>query len=129
MIGYDEVIIVMVIWLYFIGNSVSTHEENHIDADVLGLFLKKEVSREVKNIIIDIIEAAMLVALTIYSAKAFLWNISKGSTSITLKIPMAVSYLPLVIGFGMSFVYTLVFLYNHCMKLKDSCKEKKRGEQ
>ena len=39
-VGYDEIVLLAVVWLYFIGGGYAMYKKEHISAEMMQLFLK-----------------------------------------------------------------------------------------
>ena len=48
LLGYEEIIIILAMWLYFIGGSYASYTKSHINAEVVTLFLKIKLQKIIR---------------------------------------------------------------------------------
>lgn len=112
--AYEEWLMVIAFWMFFMASAVATHNHVHINADILGIFIKSSKVAWLRTIAVQTIELVVLIYLTylgyIMIAEEFaaypMWQ-----TSIALKIPFMVPRLGIALGFLMMTVYTALYLY------------------
>lgn len=49
--GYDEIVVILALWLYYVGGLYGSYEDCQIKADVLSIVIHKESSLRLLNII------------------------------------------------------------------------------
>lgn len=101
----------LVLWVGFIGASLATREEKHINIDLFTRFLSKGLKEFVR--IITNIFAAFICAVLTYAAQNFVLDEKVMGTTIFNDIP--VWYFQVIIPFGfmvMSFRFLVLALHN-----------------
>ena len=106
-LGYDELIVVAVLWLYFIGGSYATMTKNHVSADVFSLLVKKPKTKSVHSMIVSLVDMFLLGFLVYLCIPYITWNINAMQVSPGLKIPLLVSQSAVAVGFTFSFFYAI----------------------
>lgn len=107
--GYDELIVIAVLWLYFISGSYATMAKDHITADVFSLIIKKPKTKAVHNTLVSLFEMFLLGYLVYLCIPYITWSIAKRPISPGLKIPLLVSQLAIITGLTFSLFYTVYY--------------------
>ena len=103
----EELLVIFALWLYFIGGvEGGNYRDDHIKADVLSVFVKKETTIHIVNVVVKIISLVVSVALAVWAWQYFQFCQVVGGKTLVLKLPMMCSRFALVLG------YTLPVLYN-----------------
>ena len=106
--GFEEIAILIAVWLYFCGSANACREQSQISADMLDMFVKNKTIVSGITVFYRIV-GLVIVALLTYLCWDFLkFNLDIGTKSSLLKIPMYCYHASLLIGFG------LMFLYDFC---------------
>ncbi|MBE3671323.1 C4-dicarboxylate ABC transporter [Vibrio navarrensis] len=112
--AYEEWLMVVAFWMFFMASAVATHNNVHINADILGIFIKSQKVAWIRTIVVQAIEFIVLIYLTYLSYVMVAEEITSypmWQTSIALKIPFLVPRLGIALGFLMMAVYTALYLY------------------
>lgn len=104
--GSDEILVILALWLYFVGGLYGSYEDCHIKADVLSVFVHKESVLRVVNVIIKLISLIVSVWLAVWAFKYLDLCLMLGGKTLVYKLPMMCSRGALVVG------YTLPVIYN-----------------
>lgn len=112
--AYEEWLLPIAFWMFFIASAIATHDDVHINADILGVFLKNPRYIWIRTIIVKTIELFILCYLNYLGYVMIAEEVSAyptWDTSIALKIPFLVPRLGIALGFLMMAVYTALYLY------------------
>ena len=112
--AYEEWLMVIAFWMFFMASAVATHNRVHINADILGIFITNPKVAWIRAILVQALELIVLVYLTYLSYVMIAEEVTAypmWQTSIALKIPFLVPRLGIAIGFLMMTVYTALYLY------------------
>lgn len=112
--AYEEWLLIVCFWVYFIGASIGTYEDTHINADLLGSFLRNPKALWIRNLCVTGIEFFIACCAVYWSVIMIFaefdeypyWN-----TTIALKIPFVVPRLAIAVGFSFMAFYSLLKLY------------------
>lgn len=115
--GFEELCILIVVWMYFIGSANASREQSHITADMLELFVKKGKTFQI-IVVVRRVFCVLVVAVMAYLAWDFMmFSATRGAATTILKIPMFCYHISLFIGITLMAVYDLCYLINDVQKL------------
>lgn len=117
--AYEEWLMTIAFWMFFMASAVATHNNVHINADILGIVLKRPKTIWLRAIAVKVIELLILVYLSylaVYMVYEEIIVYPMWQMTIALKIPFAVPRLGIAIGILMMTFYTILYLY---LLLKD----------
>lgn len=112
--AYEEWLMVIAFWLFFLASAVATHNNSHITADILGILLKNSRTIWIRSILVKSIELCILLYLTYLGYVMIAEEIAAypmWQKSIALKIPFLAPRLGIALGFFMMTIYTILHLY------------------
>lgn len=112
--AYEEWLMTIAFWMFFIGSALATHNRCHINADILGIFIRNPTYIWYRTLLVQIIELMILGYLSYLGIMMIVEEIMAypmWQKSIALKIPFMVPRLGIAIGFIMMTLYTLLFIY------------------
>lgn len=127
--AYEEWLLVISFWMFFMASAVATHNEAHITADILGIFLKKPTWVWRRTLLVKGIELLILLYLNYLGCVMIVEEIlayPMWQKSIALKIPFMLPRLGIALGFLMMLVYTALSIY---VLLKEGPSELPDGQQ
>jgi TRAP-type C4-dicarboxylate transport system permease small subunit len=138
----DEIVTSLFVWTVFMGSAYAHRRHAHLGVDIVVNLIHGK-SKDVIALVVSILEMAILLLLTYISAQyvlnlifkrgiifqikdgVFAWGKVKLTYTDTLRIPKWYTGVAVPLGFGLSFIYSVVdFLrYNlHILKPKASDK-------
>ncbi len=106
--GYEEVVIIFAMWLYFLGASYAMYRKSHIKADIVGLFVSERVNRIIK-LAVSGITMLIAVAMMVWAWDFFHWALEKKAMTTGLRIPLIISQSALFFGYTMITFYAVVY--------------------
>jgi len=113
--AYEEWILVIAFWMYFIGGAVGSYENSHIKADFLHTILKTARS---KWILVNITLTLEVIICGVLAYWAFLMiqeevvAYPEWQRTSALQIPFVVPRLSIFVGLVFMTFYTLLHLYS-----------------
>lgn len=125
--GMEEIVLLLGFWIYFIGSSLAFREDDHINADLTGSFLKSEKSKTIIKIIKYTISIPILIILTIWSYRYINWSLKYLPTTVVYNIPLVVAQLPILICYFLAVFYTFALLVHTISSYYTSDVKEKRG--
>lgn len=105
--GYDEIVIILALWLYYVGGLYGSYEDCHIKADVLSIMITDESKLKLFDIIQKLITLVVSVVLAMWSLEYLKFCLKMGGETAILGIPMLVSRFALVFGYVMPVIYNV----------------------
>jgi TRAP-type C4-dicarboxylate transport system permease small subunit len=131
-LGFEEILTIVVFWLYMFGCANGTFERNHITANIIDVYLKEGIAKRCMILIRNIITTALCAVMFIWVFNFFIQSCGFGDTNPPMtpvfRIPIAVGYLALTVGLGLSLLYFFCDLYGSFMDVvhqgKDPIKDK-----
>lgn len=111
--AYEEWLMVIAFWMFFIASAIATRDNVHINADILGIFIKQAKTAWIHKVTVKTIELIILIYLTYLGCLMITEEIAAypmWQQSIALKIPFIVPRLGIAVGFFMMLVFTALHL-------------------
>jgi TRAP-type C4-dicarboxylate transport system permease small subunit len=112
MFGVEEIILLVAMWLYFIGGVYGSYKDNHITADVLSTYVKSEKTKRILRIFVTGLCLVISIILAVWGIIYINWSLQVGGATVGLQIPMIFLRLPLCIGFIMMCLFNVYHLVN-----------------
>ena len=106
--GYEEVVVIFAMWMYFLGASYAMYQKSHINADMTSLFFGERVQAVIK-LIVSLITTFVTIVLAIWAHSFFRWAMSKTATTTSLRIPLIYSQSALFFGYLLIAFYSIVY--------------------
>ena len=110
--GLEELITLIAMWLYFFGGIHSSYEDSQINADVIGLLIKNPKIKHAIRIFVTGICLLISIRFAIWGIEYFLWNMHIGGASVSLRIPLIISKVPLTLCFLLMIIYNIYHFIN-----------------
>jgi len=103
----EELVTITTVWMYFIGSSYASYEDNHIVADLVSPMLKKTIYKKMLKIFVGLCNFVVLGFFLkwAYAYIAWSWNIWPRTPG--LRIPLMCSQIPILIGMILMAVYSV----------------------
>ena len=112
--AYEEWLLIICFWLYFLASAVGTHEKVHINADLLSYVLTDPKAAWRRNLLVHAIELVVTSVLIYWSVQMILDELSfypyLQSTN-ALRIPLVVPRAAMLVGFGFMAFYSILHIY------------------
>lgn len=108
--GSDELLVILALWLYYIGGLYGNYEDSQIKADVLSIFIHKNEIIHILNIIVKAISLATSIYLGVWAYQYLQLCLKLGGITPVYKLPMLCSRLALVVGYMLPPIYNAYHL-------------------
>lgn len=109
--GIDDVLLLLSIWLYWIGGAYGSYEDSHISGNLTNLIIKNQRTRQYVNIVVRLITTIVSGVFAYWSIFEYaLWNIQAGTVTTGIRLPHIVINIALTIGICLMFLYSLYHL-------------------
>ncbi len=113
--GVEEIILLVAMWLYFIGGVYGSYKDNHITADVLSTYVKSEKIKKALRVFVSVLCLLISIVFAAWGITYINWCLQVGGTTVGLHIPLIYSRFPLCIGFIMMCLFNVYHLINVVM--------------
>jgi len=124
----EEVVTSLFVWTVFIGSAYAYRKHSHLGVDIIINILPDKV-RQIVKAVMSVVELLVLVMLTVISSQ-YVYHLifnRAGKLKIVmtelLRIPKWWTGIAVPIGFGLSVIYSLYFMYKNVRAYMDA----KRG--
>ncbi|HIO01449.1 MAG TPA: TRAP transporter small permease subunit [Alphaproteobacteria bacterium] len=112
--AYNEWLLMVCFWLFFMGGALGTYEGSHINADLLDFFTEDQRLRWLRKLVVTAIEVGVSVAL-VYWAVLMIYDEIESYPNWTvtpaLKIPFLIPRGGILVGLLMMSFYSALHLY------------------
>lgn len=111
--AYEEWLLAIAFWMFFMASAVATYRNSHINADILGIILTNPRTIRLRAIFVTAVELVILAFMTYLGAVMILEDIAaypRWQTTIALKIPFIVPRLGIFLGLLLMTVFTVISL-------------------
>jgi len=113
--GYDELLPIFAMWLYFLGAGYGTYEKSHIRADIVDIFVPEGIVKQALNVLADIIMLIVNVVFLLWAVEYVQWSIVNMPKSISLKIPLFIGQSSILVGFALMLFFNIRnFIHTIC---------------
>jgi len=131
-LGYDELVLLFAIWLYFIGGSYAMYKKEHISADMLSLMLKAR-TLQAARVAVNWVTSAITVVLAVWGVNFFMYALTRTANTTVWKMPHLWSQSALTIGYILMAFYALIYAVENTILLirggqKTDAKETREGD-
>jgi len=109
-LGLDEVILIVIFWLYFFGAAQGSMEDSQIKADMISTVIKNQKIVAVCHFLARVIECAVISVCIKWSIDYMQKDLAVMPYTVVLSIPLAVSHIAMLFGFILMLVYHLYWL-------------------
>ena len=122
--GYEEILALAAIWLYWIGGAYGSYEDSHISADMTNLLIRNEKIRHIYHGFVRILTAVITGVFAYWSIFNYaIPNFKAGTRTTGLRIPMIYSRIAITIAFVLMFIYSIYHLVRYFKPLETTGEE------
>ncbi|WP_339106916.1 TRAP transporter small permease [Roseovarius rhodophyticola] len=112
--AYEEWLLPMCFWLFFLGSAVGTYDDTQIKADILEEWFKNPRAIWMRRVILTAIELIITIFLVYWAVLMLrdeLASYPQWQTTIALRIPFFVPRLGIFVGLVFMALYSALHLY------------------
>ncbi|SKC51426.1 TRAP transporter small permease [Maledivibacter halophilus] len=113
LMGIEELMLYPIIWLYMLGGANASLERNHITCGILTLYIKRERSMQIFNIVKSLISLLISLWLTYWSYWYFMYSLKTWKYTNLVKVPLFFGESALFVGLVLMTTYTAVELIDY----------------
>lgn len=124
-VGYEEILIVMTVWLYMIGGANTSQTRTHIDCGILSLYMKKERTIRFMSLFKSVVCLIISIWASYWGLWFFRYSFSIGKVTARLQIPTFLYESAIFIGIAAMTIYCAIDLiqdiksFAECLKSAD----------
>lgn len=112
--AYNEWLLMVCFWLFFMGGALGTYDGSHINADLLDYLTEDQRLRWLRKLVVTVIEVVVSIAL-VYWAVLMIYDEIESYPNWTvtpaLKIPFLIPRVGILVGLLMMSFYSALHLY------------------
>ena len=115
--AYEEWLLIICFWLYFMASALGTYENSHVNADLLNYLTDNERLKWLRSVLVCSIELVVTLFAVYWAVLVLRDEIASHpywQATIALKIPFIVPRFALLFGFGLMAFYSALRLYVLC---------------
>lgn len=112
--AYNEWLLIICFWLYFMGGALGTYDCSHVNADLLSHVVDSRRFNWVRRLIVVLIELIVSGAIVYWAILMIVDEVASyptWQTTVALKIPFLVPRLAILVGFALMSFYSALHLY------------------
>ena len=112
--AYEEWLLIICFWLYFLASALGTYENSHVNADLLEHFISDPRLKWIRLLVVSVIELIVSIAVVYWAILMIQDEIDAypyWQSTIALKIPFLVPRAAVVVGFSFMTFYSALRLY------------------
>ena len=112
--AYEEWLLIICFWLYFMASALGTYENSHVNADLLNYLTDSERLRWLRSVLVCSVELVVTLFAVYWAVLVLRDEIAAypyWQATIALKIPFIVPRFALLFGFGLMAFYSALRLY------------------
>ncbi len=108
--GLEEITVIAALWMYFIGASYGTHQETHITADLVNVYVQNQTTKKIIRLFNTVVCFVICIVFSIWAFTFVTWTIESGATSTAWNYPLYIPQSALLIGFILMAFYLFIFV-------------------
>lgn len=109
--GIEELLIIPIFLLYFVGSTFGTYENSHITADLLDSFVKNEKVLKFFRTLTSFISMIACSVFSYWAIQYFMWSVNKLEKTPGWHIPLFIPHGIVMIGFILMTIYFFMHFY------------------
>lgn len=108
LMGIDELLLIPIFVLYFLGGAHGSFEESHIRADILESYINSDRVKDYIRLFNQLFILVVGTIVVVWSTNYLLWSVSEGGSTQGWKIPLYIPHGTILLGFALMTFYTLI---------------------
>lgn len=110
--GNEELLIIVVFYLYMIGCAYGAYEKSHITAEIIDVVVKDGIFKETVYVIRWILTFILGVVFMIWAISLVQWSFENELKTLVFRLPIAFGQLSIVIGLVLTNFYNFIHMYD-----------------
>jgi TRAP-type C4-dicarboxylate transport system permease small subunit len=109
--GNEELLIIVVFYLYMIGCAYGAYEKSHITAEIIDVIVKDGIFKETVYIIRWILTFIFGIVFMLWAISLVQWSFENELKTLVFRLPIAFGQSSIVIGLALTNFYNFVHMY------------------
>jgi len=109
--GNEELLIIVVFYLYMIGCAYGAYEKSHITAEIIDVIVKDGIFKETVYVIRWILTFILGVVFMIWAISLVQWSLENELKTLVFRLPIALGQASIVIGLALTNFYNFIHMY------------------
>jgi len=109
--GFEELLILVVMWLYFVGCAYGSYEKSQITADIVEIMMKECFVKEVVRLLRSIVTFTLGAIFMYWAMQLVTWTFTMDTRTPAYRIPVVVGQASVLAGLILVTFYNGVHLY------------------
>lgn len=109
--GNEELLIIVVFYLYMIGCAYGAYEKSHITAEIIDVIVKDGIFKETVYVIRWILTFILGVVFMIWAIALVQWSYENELKTLVFRLPIAFGQSSIVIGLVLTNFYNFIHMY------------------
>jgi TRAP-type C4-dicarboxylate transport system permease small subunit len=112
LVGYEEVLAMVAMWLYMIGSAYGSYEKSQIAADILNLYLKEGKLKTTVNVLRSGLTLGLGLVFNVWAWQFAVWAITMNTRTPVWRLPMVIGQGSIFVGLTLMSFYNIVYFYD-----------------
>ncbi|RKL64800.1 hypothetical protein CR203_24350 [Salipaludibacillus neizhouensis] len=123
--GIEELLLIPIFLLYFIGAAQGSYEKSHITADILESYVKSGKIKAWNRLVTSVVVLIVCLIITFWNSQYIFWSFNNGGNTSGYQIPLFIPHGTVLIGFILMSFYSLIDFFRQISMVKDEMKKGK----
>jgi TRAP-type C4-dicarboxylate transport system permease small subunit len=106
--GNEELLIIVVFYLYMIGCAYGAYEKSHITAEIIDVIIKDGIALQTIKLIRWILTVILGVVFMVWAVSLVQWSIENELKTLVFRLPIAFGQASILIGLILTNFYNIV---------------------
>lgn len=116
----EEILLIISMWMYFLGAMLGSEEESHISGDLVTSSIKSGKGKKIVTVIVNFINVVISGYFTILTIKYCIKQTRLGATTAVLRLPKSTSQYAILFGLVFVFLFSVYHFIRYLVKKPES---------
>jgi TRAP-type C4-dicarboxylate transport system permease small subunit len=107
--GYEEILVIVVFWLYMFGCAYGSGEESQISADIISVMMKRGTPKAILSLIKYILTLVLGAVMLWWAIHLVQWSASQQTMTTVYRLPTTLGHASMVVGLGITTFYNVCY--------------------
>lgn len=117
--AFDEIVLILAYWMYFLGSAYALYEGTHVKADILENLLSERAKRGLR-VLVGLIQVGLGVIYIAWAWEMIVYSWTEMPRTSAWGIPIALPQTSIFIGFVLMTFYSVVYCLEDFFSFFDS---------
>lgn len=123
--GIEELLLIPIFLLYFIGAAQGSYEKSHITADIVDSYIKNQKIKAWNRMVTSLVTLIVCLIITFWNTQYLVWSFHNGGNTAGYQIPLYIPHGTVLIGFLLMSLYSLIDFARQIGMVRDEMKKGK----